>query len=64
MRAATQAMATLCEYPLLGSIEALERAYLPRNEAMPVFARYLAKVREESDDGYWSVLRALKQMTF
>ena len=62
--AASQAMATLCEYPLLGSIEALERAYLPRNEAMPFFAKYLARVREESDDGYWSVLRALKQMTF
>ncbi len=36
---ATQAMAALCEYPLLGSIEALERAYLPRNKAMPFFAQ-------------------------
>lgn len=61
---ASQAMATLCDYPLLGSIEALERAYLPRNDPMPFFAKYLARVREEGDDGYWSVLRALKQMTF
>ncbi|HNT43972.1 MAG TPA: NrpR regulatory domain-containing protein, partial [Syntrophorhabdaceae bacterium] len=60
----TQAMATLCDYPLLSSIEALERAYLPRKEESSLFLRYLSRTRQESDDGYWSVLRALKQMTF
>jgi hypothetical protein len=57
-------MAPLCDYPLLSSIEALERAYLPRKEESSLFLRYLSRTREESDDGYWSVLRALKQMTF
>ncbi len=60
----SQAMATLCEYPLLSSIESLERAYLPEKTSSPLFiTKYLMKAREDSDDGYWSVLRALKQTT-
>jgi len=60
-----QAMATLCEYPMLSSIESLEKAYLPDKTSTPLFImKYFARTREDSDDGYWSVLRALKQTTF
>jgi len=63
--AGSQAMATLVDYPVLSSIEVLEKAYLPGKAATPLFiAKYFERTGEENDDGYWSVLRALKQMTF
>lgn len=61
----SQAMATLCDYTLLSSIESLERGYLPERSSVPLFvAKYFARIRGNEDDGYWSVLRALKQTTF
>jgi hypothetical protein len=63
--AGSQAMATLVDYPVLSSIDVLERTHLPGRPQVPLFiTKYFARAREDNDDGYWSVLRALKQMTF
>lgn len=60
----SQAMAALCEYPMLSSVESLEKAYLSEKAPAPLFiTKYFSRTREDGDDGYWSVLRALKQTT-